>query len=151
MKYAILSVLFFVVALAGCAKTSKAPAEVSDAAKSFEAPADRGLVFLYRTGKAVGAGNAIEVKVNGVTAGGTGPSTFFRWELKPGPYTFHSSTKEASATVSLEVKAGKTYFIEQNARLGFDSGRVNMKEVDEEKGMSMVRTMELLVSAYVPD
>jgi hypothetical protein len=150
VKYALVF-LCFVVAIAGCAKTSQAPATDSDAAKSFVAPADRGLVFLYRTGKAVGAANAIEVKVNGVTAGGTGPSTIFRWELKPGTYTFHSSTKEASATVSLEVKAGKTYFIEQSARLGFDSGRVNMKEIDEEKGKSMVTNMKLLVSAYVPE
>jgi hypothetical protein len=49
------------------------------------------------------------------------------------------------------VEAGKVYFIEQSARLGFDSGRVNMKEVDEEKGKSMVRNMKLLVSAYVPE
>lgn len=140
-----------IATLAGCAKTSKAPAGASDAAKSFAAPADKGLVFLYRTGKFVGSANAIEVKVNGQTAGGTGPGTFFRWELKPGAYTFHSSTTEASATVALDVQAGQVYFIEQSARLGFDSGRVNMVEVDAGKGEAEVMGKKLLVSAYVPE
>jgi hypothetical protein len=74
-------------------------------------------VYLYRTGKAVGAAGTIEVKVNGQAAGGTGPSTFFRWELKPGTYTFYSITGEASATVALQVEVGKVYFIEQSARI----------------------------------
>jgi len=108
-------------------------------------------VFLYRTGKLVGVAKAIEVKVDGVTAGGSGSSMYCRWEHKPGTYTFNYSTKEASATVALEVKTGNAYFIEQSARPGFASGRVNMKEVDEEKGKSMVINMKLPVSAYALD
>lgn len=149
--YPIMYLIFALAALAGCAKTSKAPAMDSEAAKSFEAPADRGVVYLYRTGKAIGAAGTIEVKVNGQAAGGTGPSTFFRWELKPETYTFYSITGEASATVALQVEPGKVYFIEQSARMGISSGRVNMKEVDTKKGKSMVTNMKLLVSAYVPD
>jgi len=149
--YPIMYLIVALAALAGCAKTSKAPTEESEAAKSFVAPADRGVVFLYRTGKTVGAAGTIEVKVNGQTAGGTGPSTFFRWELKPGSYTFYSITGEASATVALQVEAGQIYFIEQSARMGISSGRVNMKEVDAQKGQSMVANMKLLVSAYVPE
>ena len=138
------------IGLAACASTSNASPEVSAAAKSFEAPDDKGLVFLYRTGRAVGAANAIEVRVNGQPAGGTGPGTFFRWELEPGSYTFYSATGEAAATVALEVKAGEVYFIEQTARMGLNSGRVSMEEVDAERGRSQVSTMQLLVSAYVP-
>jgi hypothetical protein len=55
-----------------CASTSKAPSEASDAAKSFEAVEDRGVVYLYRKGKAVGAGVSTQIKVNGFDAGGTG-------------------------------------------------------------------------------
>jgi hypothetical protein len=35
--------------------------------------------------------------------------------------------------------------------MGISSGRVNMKEVDTQKGESMVANMKLLVSAYVPE
>ena len=84
-------------------------------------------------------------------AGGTGPGTFFRWDLKPGTYTFASSTGESSAVVQLEVKAGQLYFIRQDARMGIESGRVTIKEVDEKQGKSEVGSCKLLVSAYVPD
>ena len=139
---------FFAVS---CASTSKAPESKSNEAKSFEAPADKGSVFLYRTGRAVGAAGQLSVKVNGKSAGGTGPGTFFRWDLKPGTYTFMSATAESSAVVQLEVKAGKLYFIRQDARLGIDRGRVTMKEVGHKQGEKEVQTCKLLVSSYVPE
>ena len=58
----------------------------------------------YRTGRAVGAAGQLKVLVNSKDAGGTGPGTFFRWDLLPGTYTFASSTGESSAVVQLEVK-----------------------------------------------
>lgn len=151
MRCLLLCLLIALVALSGCAKTSKAPAEQHEAALAFEVPDDRGVVYLYRSGKAIGAAGTIEVQVNGKPAGGTGPSTFFRWELKPGSYTFYSITGEASATVALEVEAGEIYFIQQDARMGLNSGRVNMKEVDEKTGKDNVVTMKKLVSAYIPE
>ena len=134
-----------------CASASQAPAEESDAAKTFEAPDNSGIVFLYRPGRAVGAASAVKVKVNGLDAGGTTGGSFFRWELKPGKHTFFSSTGESSATVAIDVEAGNLYFIEQVARIGLNEGRVTMKQVDEEAGKKAVKSLKLLVSAYVPD
>ena len=135
----------------GCASTSKAPESKSNEAKSFNAPADKGTVFLYRTGRAVGAAGQLSVKVNSKDAGGTGPGTFFRWDLKPGTYTFASSTGESSAVIQLDVKAGQVYYIRQDARLGVAGGRVTMKEVSPGKGQSEVKDLKLLVSSYVPE
>lgn len=137
--------------VAGCASTSKAPESKSNEAKSFKAPEDRGTVFLYRTGRAVGAAGQLNVKVNSRDAGGTGPGTFFKWDLKPGIYTFASSTGESSAVIQLDVKAGHVYFIRQDARLGVANGRVTMKEVDAHKGRQEVKNCKLLVSSYVPE
>jgi len=137
--------------LGGCAKTSKAPEELSAAAKGFEAVEDKGVVYLYRRGRAVGAAAATQVQVNGNAAGGTGPGTFFRWELKPGKYVFSASTDESSAAVELEVAAGKIYFVEQNQRIGVSSGRVQMDIRDESKGTAAVEGLKLLVSTYIPD
>ena len=134
-----------------CASTSKATTEKNAEAKIFSVPADRGSVYLYRTGRMVGAAGQLSVKVNGMDAGGTGPGTFFKWNLKPGTYTFFSSTGEASAVVQLEVKAGELYFIRQDARLGIDTGRVSMKEVSDGKGMNEVEGCRLLVSSYIPE
>jgi hypothetical protein len=137
--------------LGGCASSSTVSVEESEAAKSFEAPEDRGVVFLYRTGRALGAANAIEVQVNGQAAGGTGPGTFFRWDLKPGTHSFYSRTGESSATVAIDVEAGQVYFIQQDARLGLEQGRVTLREVDAATGQNAIKSMKMLVSAYVPE
>ena len=134
-----------------CASTSKAPIEKSEEAKSFSAPENKGSVYLYRTGRAVGAAGQLGVKINGVDAGGTGPGTFFKWDLNPGTYTFLSATGESSAVVQLEVKPGQVYFIRQDSRLGIDKGRVTMKEVDSKKGQAEVKSCKLLVSSYIPE
>ncbi len=134
-----------------CASVSKAPSEHSDAAKTFEPPADRGVVYLYRKGRAVGAALSTQIKINGQDAGGTGPGTFFRWELRPGAYTFLASTSESSATVQVRVEAGKLFFIEQREKLGLQQGRVSLNVKDEQTGKSDVSGLSLLVSAYVPD
>ena len=89
--------------------------------------------------------------VNNKDAGGTGPGTFFRWDLKPGSYTFASSTAESSAVVNVNVKAGEIYFLRQDARLGVGNGRVTLVEVSDKKGKQEVKGCKLLVSAYVPE
>ena len=134
-----------------CASTSKAPESKSNEAKTFEAPAGKGTVFVYRPGRMVGAAGQLQVKVNSTDAGGTGPGTFFRWDLNPGTYTFASSTGESSAVVQLEVKAGEVYYLRQDARMGVGGGRVTIKEVDDRKGRNEVKDCKLLVSSYVPD
>ena len=146
-----LPILILSFVLSSCASTSKAPESSSAEAKTFSAPSDKGTVYLYRTGRAVGAAGQLMVKVNSMEAGGTGPGTFFKWDLKPGNYTFASSTGESSAVVQIDVKAGQVYFIRQDARMGIDNGRVTMKEVDAKKGQSEVQGCKLLVSSYVPD
>ncbi len=144
-----LVVLVYVVS--SCASTSKATEDKSNEAKTFSAPSEKGTVYLYRTGRAVGAAGQLSVKVNSTDAGGTGPGTFFKWDLNPGTYTFASSTGESSAIVQLDVKAGEVYYLRQDARMGVSSGRVTIKEVDSNKGQGEVKNCKLLVSSYIPD
>lgn len=142
--------LLVVVVFTNCASTSKATESMNADAKQFKAADGKGTVYLYRTGRAVGAAGQLMVKVNQLDAGGTGPGTFFKWDLTPGTYTFMSSTGESSAVVQLEVQAGKVYYIRQDARLGIDAGRVTMTEVDASKGEKEVAKCKLLVSSFVP-
>jgi len=134
-----------------CASTSKASSDKSHDAKLYVAPENKGSVYLYRTGRAVGAAGQLGVKVNGVDAGGTGPGTFFKWDLSPGTYSFLSATGESSAIVQLEVKVGQVYYIRQDARMGINKGRVSMKEVDDNKGRKEVSDCKLLISSYMPE
>ena len=147
----LIPVLILAYIVTGCASTSKAPESKSNEAKSFNASDDKGTVYLYRTGRAVGAAGQLSVRVNTIAAGGTGPGTFFKWDFKPGNYTFSSSTGESSAVVELDVKAGQVYYLRQDARIGVSGGRVTLKEVDSKQGQNEVNKCKLLVSSYVPD
>lgn len=149
--FRLLQIILITFLVGSCASTSKAPESKSNDAKSFNAPADKGTVYVYRTGRAVGAAGQLMLQINSFNAGGTGPGTFFKWDLKPGTYTFSSSTGESSAVVQVDVKAGQVYFIRQDARMGIGQGRVTIKEVDSNKGQNEVKNCKLLVSSYIPE
>ena len=134
-----------------CASTSKAPAEQSEAAKTFEATSDKGVVYIYRKSRMMGAAGSTQIQVNGKDAGGTGPGTFFKFELNPGKYVFSARTEEASAAVEINVEAGEVYYVQQGERIGVSSGRVAMDLRDDVKGQADIAPLELLVSTYVPE
>ncbi len=142
------SFIVITIVLFGCASTSKATIDKSDAAKTFNKNPELGVVYVYRPGRAVGAATQTQIKINGMDAGGTGPGTFFRWELPAGNYKFSCFTVESSAVVEVDVKAGEHYFLRQDERLGINGGRVTLKAVDEKTGMEAVKKYNLLVSTY---
>ena len=61
----VLTIAFALGVISGCASTSKASDEKSTAAKDFVAPADKGVVYLYRRNRALGAGVQYQVKIDG--------------------------------------------------------------------------------------
>ncbi len=142
------SVVLLSFLLYDCASTSKSTSEKDQAAKEFKTDSDKGTVYLYRPGRAVGAAKQTQIKVNGNNAGGTGPGTFFKWELDPGNYVFSCFTSESSAAVELDVKPNKVYFLRQDTRLGVSDGRVTLKEVDEATGKEAIKKSKLLISTY---
>ena len=147
--YLLISLALFAIIMANsCASTSKATEASTAEAKKFEKHPEKGVVYLYRPGRAVGAAASTQIKINGIDAGGTGPGTFFRWELNPDTYAFSAFTTESSTVIELDVKAGEHYFIRQDERLGLSSGRVTMVEQDEATGKAGVKNCKLLVSAY---
>lgn len=134
--------------LTNCASTSKAPDSKSASAKEFQTLPDKGVVYLYRPGRAVGAATQTQIKVNGKDAGGTGPGTFFKWDLEPGKYVFSCYTSESSAAAELNVEENKQYFLRQDTRIGINDGRVTLTEVDETTGKEAVTKGKLLISTY---
>jgi len=121
-----------------------------DQEKQFEKNPTKGIVYLYRPGKAVGAIVKTQIKVNGQDAGGTSNGSYFKWELEPGRYTFSCFSRESSPVVEINVEANEHYFIKQDERLGFtEGGRVTLKQVDENKGVKGVKKCKKkLVSIY---
>ena len=150
IRYLFVLAVLSALVLQGCASTSKASSEKDSAAKEFNIPSDKGVVYVYRVGRAVGAAGTTAVQVNGRDAGAMGPGTFMRWELPADTYVFSCKTSESSATVEIDVEAGKHYFVKQNVHIGLNDSRVSMKEVDESTGKKVVSGSKLLVSTYRP-
>ena len=109
----------------------------------------KGTVYLYRTGRAVGAVVKTQVKVNGRDAGGIGNNSYFEWELTPGVYTFSCYTKESNPIIEIDVKANEKYYIRQDQRMGLtNDGRVTLKQVDDSKATKEMKKAKKLVSSY---
>ena len=143
-----LSIALLLFLFTGCASTSKSTGEKDQAAKEFNTNIDKGTIYLYRPGRAVGAAVQTQIKINGIDAGGTGPGTFFKWDLDTGTYVFSCFTSESSAAVELEVKPNELYFLRQDTRIDISDGRGTLKEVDESTGKAAVKKCKLLISTY---
>ena len=133
---------------AGCATTSKALIDEDLEAKNFSIDPEVGVVYLYRGKGVYAAAVQYPVKINGVEVGGTGPGTYFRWELPPGKYQFASHTFESSSIVEIDVEPNELYFIRQGIRMGVADSRITLKQVDMMVGKSKVSSYKLLLSAY---
>jgi len=145
--------LFLAIAslfLANCASTSKSSGDKDADAKTFPVNDTKGVVYLYRPGRAFAGSVQTPIKINGFDAGGTGPGTYFKWELDPGKYVFSCSTEGSSKAVELDLQPGKLYFINQDYRFEVVHGaKVVMAEVKESKGKTDVGSCKLLISTYV--
>ena len=137
-----------VLFLVGCASTSNATDEASAKAKEYTKVSDKGVVYLYRPNRMFAAALSTNIKINGLDAGGTGPGTFFRWELKPGTYSFAAFSAESSAVIELDVKENEHYFIRQDERLGLNGNRPTLTNIEEEQAQKEMTKLKLLLSAY---
>ena len=115
---------------------------------TIQAP-EKGTVYLYRVGRAMGAVIKTQIKINGRDAGGIGNNSYFEWELKPGVYTFSCYTKESNPIVEIDVKPGEKYYLRQDKRVGLtNEGRVTLKQVDETKGVKEMKKAKKNISSY---
>lgn len=129
-------------------KSSTSNEKSNQVADTIQSP-EKGTVYLYRVGRAVGAVLKTQIKVNGQDAGGTSNNSYFEWNLKPGVYTFSCFTKESNAIVEIDVKANEKYYLRQDTRMGLtNEGRVTLKEMDASKGEKEMEKCKKLVSIY---
>jgi len=108
------------------------------------APADKALVFVVRPtgyGRAVQTKLAVDREWKGVNRG----NNYFFFTLDPGEHHFCSQAENRSVT-SLQVEAGKTYFLQQKIRMGFNKARNRLEVLDEEEGRKALAKCHLSLS-----
>lgn len=133
-----------VMMVSACASVPLAPPEMDMKAKNMSAPKDKALVYLYRN-ETMGSAIKMTVNLDGRFAGQTASKTYFMWLLPPGKHEFASITENTS-TLNLDAKAGETYYIWQEVKMGMWAARSSLQLVDKEKGKKGVEESKLIAT-----
>jgi len=110
-------------------------------AKSLVSIQDKAIVYVLRP---TSYGFAIRMDVSCDTSyiGTTGAKSYIYTILSPGKYTFLSRS-ENKAFLDVTVEAGKTYYLEQQVKMGMIYARTKLNLVDEEKGKKFLAKCKL--------
>jgi hypothetical protein len=85
----------------------------------------------------------LNVNVDGKSAGQTASKTYFMWLLAPGKHEFQT-VAENTSNVSLDAKAGQTYYVWQEVKMGAWSAGAKLQLVDKETGKKGVEESKLI-------
>ena len=129
--------LFGLVAfMSGCASVSRQATNIYPEAKP-----DKGLVYFFRERKFVGGAISYNVKENGNIIGAIGNGTYFFMFADPGSHSYSAST-EATSSRTLDIEAGKTYYIECSVEMGVFAGRPSLKITSEAEGKAVLPSLQ---------
>ena len=128
--------------VSACASVPLAPPEMDMKAKKMTAPKNKALVYLYRH-ESFGAAMKMTVNVDGKYMGQTASKTYFMWLLKPGKHSVDSVTENRSS-INLNARAGNTYYIWQEVKMGLLSARSKLHLVDREKARDDMEKCKLI-------
>ena len=106
-------------------------------------PADHGVVYVYRDFNLIGGGASYMVQVNGVPAAYLPSHGYFVYFAKPGEVEFSART-EAKTSVTLDVEAGKTYFIKGTIGVGVFVGHPHLVAVPNDIGEAEIADCKLV-------
>jgi hypothetical protein len=97
-----------VLILAGCAQIPPSPQEIAD--KKFEPVPGKAVVYVVQG--AVGPALAVGIEFDDGKQITTWTGTFYRWVTTPGTHLIQNTGAE-NASITVQVEAGKIYFVEQ--------------------------------------
>jgi len=107
-----LSLSLCILILSGCAATVPLTSQNLDRqGKSFNPPFSKGNLYIVR-GSVFGSGILFQVNVDGKVRGAIAEETYLLVELTPGNHTVSVITEDSSDFTSLNINAGKNYFVE---------------------------------------
>jgi len=96
-----------VLSIAGCAQIPSSPQEVAD--KKIEPVAGKAVVYVVQNSFGVYSAGLTFDDGTQIT---TYPGTFYRWVTAPGTHAIRSSEGNLNARITLQVDAGKVYFVQ---------------------------------------
>jgi hypothetical protein len=119
----------------GCASVTRQDTNVFPSPKP-----DQGLVYFYRESKLLGMAVSYNVKEGDKVIGALAHGTYFFVFADPGKHTY-SATTEATSSRTLDVEAGKTYYIEASVEMGVLAGHPSLKIASDAEAKSVLPTL----------
>lgn len=135
-------VLSMALLMSGCASVPMASTSADAQAKTFAPVPDKAVLYIYRN-ETMGAAIKMPLLVDGMSVGDTAAHTYVRKELPPGEHTITSKT-EKDATLTIDMLAGKIYYVWQEVKMGMFAARSALHQVDAEKGQKGVEESKLI-------
>lgn len=120
-----------VFVLSGCAKMPvRGEYTILDAAPILEVDNEAAIVYFLRENAFIGGGVTYYIWEDTSKIGLLRSGSYFTHKSKPGLCTYWAET-EAKTTLTLNVDAGKTYYILGGVNMGVLIGRATLSEVSE--------------------
>ena len=127
------------LAVAGCAQVPMAEPQADQMAKAFPTPEPgRGALYIYRSG-IMGFARPIDVQVVGGATASLGTNTYLRLEGPPGPIEVDCKVGDKTGAAQLEVREGRTRYVEVSMKVGLLLPGCEVAEVPPEQGQAAVR------------
>jgi ethanolamine utilization microcompartment shell protein EutL len=104
---------------------------------------DNGLVYVYRPSSFIGGGVSYDVKVGETPITTLYNGGYFPYFSSPGEIEFWAKTESRSA-VTLDVKAGETYFVKGTVGLGILVGRPHLMVMSPETAVAEITDCKLI-------
>lgn len=106
-------------------------------------PANRAAVYVYRPGKFVGGALSPNVQANGVPLSDLNAGGYFVYFAAPGELTLTART-EATTSVTLDIKAGETYYVQGSIGVGFFVGHPHLVIVSRDVGEKEIKDCKVI-------
>jgi hypothetical protein len=130
--------------LVGCASVPMGDAKQDAALKTFNAPANKAGVYIYRN-ESMGAGVKMDVEIDGKAIGQTAASTYLYKEISPGKHTI-TSKAENTDSIEINAKPGTLSYVWQEVKMGILYARTKLHLEDEAAGKKGVLETKLAVT-----
>ena len=107
------------------------------------APKDKATVYVYRPSGFAGAAISYTVAANGVDVSSLPSGGYFVYYAKPGENEFSAKT-EASTSVTVDAKAGQTYYVKGTVGMGVFVGHPHLLQVTSDVGSQEIVKCKLV-------
>ncbi len=142
----ILLALTLLILLSACA-----PVDYSRQAVFPETQNDKALIYFYRTPGFIGSTYRFNVSEGKNVVGAMAQDSYFYLFTRPGRHTYSvdERNKDQGSSITINVQAGKTYYIKVDVAYEVMGGKAVFTEVSEAEAMKLLHSRKYVIPAKV--